>query len=179
MSTDPILLAVRLMMATMFCSSGIPKLLANPGELHAIAGLGLPVPGALEVLAGACQIAGAAMLAFGAGTRIAAALLAVFVVVVTPLFLHFGSVVDAVQRAQMSRAFFTIFGVVAGCCRWSPRGQARGPSRLSRSAVSGRRRWRSLTACRVPRCCARTPCGCSLDRSRFRTLARWREELGR
>ena len=114
MSANVILLIARLLMAVLFFASGMPKLLGEPGERKAIADLGFPAVGVLQRLAGLCLVAGAAMMALGAGTRLAAALLAAFVVVVTPLFLRFWRAEDPLQRIKMIQAFLGNVGITGG-----------------------------------------------------------------
>lgn len=108
------LLIARLMMALLFFAGGIPKLLGEPGARQAIENLGLPAAGLLERLTGLFLVVGAAMLAAGVGTRFAAALLAAFVIVVTPLLLRFWAVEDPRQSAQMMQAFAGNVGVTGG-----------------------------------------------------------------
>ena len=114
MSANSILLIARLLMAVLFFASGIPKLLGEPGERKAIADLGFPAAGLFERFAGFFLVAGAAMLALGAWTRLAAALLATFVVVVTPLFLRFWQADEPLQRSKLMQAFLGNVGITGG-----------------------------------------------------------------
>lgn len=127
MSSDLILLIARLMMAALFFAGGITKLLGEPAGRAAIAGLGLPAAGSLNRLAGLCLVGGSAMLASGVGTRLAAALLAAFVALVTPLFLRFWAADEPVQRAKLMQAFLGNIGVVGGLLAFA----AVGPGGLS------------------------------------------------
>src|SRR5262249_34580427 len=101
-------------MACLFMAGALPKLRGDPEEKKLIAALGLPGSGVLEITAGICQAAGAGMLLLGVGTRLAAALLACFVVAVTPLYLRFWVVDDPRTRQQIMQGFFANAGVTAG-----------------------------------------------------------------
>lgn len=122
MSSDIVLLLARLLMAALFLASGMPKLLGEPAEAKAIADLGFPAAGILLRLTGFGLVAGAAMLAFGAWTRVAAASLALFVVVVTPLFLRFWRVDDALQRVKLLQAFLGNVGITGGLLAFAATG---------------------------------------------------------
>lgn len=114
MLTDVILLLARLLMAALFVAGGIPKLMGDAEGREAIAALGLPAAALLERMAGLCLVAGAAMLVLGLWARLAAALLAAFVVVVTPLFLRFWNADNPFHRAKMIQAFVANMGITGG-----------------------------------------------------------------
>lgn len=108
------LLGARILMASVFFFSAWGKLRGDERDLQAIVGLHLPYPNLLTVTAGACEIIGALMLISGAGARIAALLLALFLLAVTFAFLRFWTLPQGDARFNVENAFFGNLGLIGG-----------------------------------------------------------------
>jgi putative oxidoreductase len=112
---DAILFVARLCLAAMFVVSARDKFRGDMAEIAMIKGLGLPAPERLERLAGLCELAGALMLAAGLGARIAALLLAAFLMFLTLAFLRYWSFGGPSEAKQaMRNAFFGNGAAVGG-----------------------------------------------------------------
>jgi putative oxidoreductase len=99
----------------MFVVSARDKFRGDMAEIAMIKGLGLPAPERLERLAGLCELAGALMLAAGLGARIAALLLAAFLMFLTLAFLRYWSFGGPSEAKQaMRNAFFGNGAAVGG-----------------------------------------------------------------
>lgn len=114
MSPDVTLLGSRLLIAFLFLGSGIGKIKGDQESRNAIASLGFPAPDAVERMTGLFLVACAAALVLGVGTRIAGVLLALFVLVVTPLILRFWSVEDPIVSTKMKQGFVSNLAIIGG-----------------------------------------------------------------
>lgn len=114
-SADLIALIARLLIAAMFVASARDKFRGDPQEIAMIRGLGLPAPERLETLTGLFELTGAAALAVGLGARMAALLLAGFLVFLTATFLRYWSFAGPIEgRVAMRNAFYGNVAVVGG-----------------------------------------------------------------
>lgn len=112
---NAILVVARLGFASMFVSSAIDKLRADPREVKMIASLHLPAPQGLERLAGALEALGAAMLVLGIGARLAAVGLLAFTAFTTLAFLRYWSFQGPPEAKQpMKATFYANWAVSAG-----------------------------------------------------------------
>lgn len=112
---DILLLIGRFMLAVMFAVSAFDKFRRDPAEMRQIAALGLPAPAILEWLTGLFEIVAALALVFGIYARIAAVLLALFVVLASLLFVRFWSFEGPIEiRALLRSVFFGNVAVVGG-----------------------------------------------------------------
>jgi putative oxidoreductase len=109
------MLVGRVCLATLFLLSALDKFRNSPPEVRAIASLHMPAPTLLVRVAGLCEGLGVIALLFGIYIRAAAALLALFIVVVSFLFLKFWSTQDPPEvKGQKRNAFFGNVAVVGG-----------------------------------------------------------------
>ena len=115
MMDDVALLLARFLIGLMFLVSSIPKLAGSPDEVKAIQGLHIPgAPGLLR-LSGACEVAGFLMLVSGAGARIAAVLLILFMIVITGAFLRYWSFKGPPEaREGQKTAFYSNLAAIGG-----------------------------------------------------------------
>ena len=112
---DATLLVGRCLIALMFVASARDKFRGDPQEIAMIRGLGLPAPESLEKLTGLFELVGAVMLAAGLGARLAALLLAGFLLFLTVAFLRYWSFSGpAAARQAMRNAFYGNCAAVGG-----------------------------------------------------------------
>jgi putative oxidoreductase len=110
---DGAILIGRVLLAVLFITSGWGKLMAFQGAVGAIGGKGLPLP---EVLAAATilvELGGGLALALGWKARWAALLIALFVIVITPIFHNYWAV-PAAQMAGQKINFFKNVSIIGG-----------------------------------------------------------------
>ncbi len=112
-SADWIALLARTMLAALFLVSGVRKITGYAGTLGYMTKFGVPMVEALLVLTIVVEIAGGLMLIFGYKARFAAALLALFVLIVTPIFHAFWAVEPAQFGNQLNH-FLKNASVVGG-----------------------------------------------------------------
>jgi putative oxidoreductase len=103
----------RVLLGALFVWSGFGKIMGFAGAAGYIASKGLPFPTLLAAIAVAIEFGAGLALLVGWKTRWAAALLAVFLVVITPIFHNFWSVpADQVMMQQIN--FFKNVAILGG-----------------------------------------------------------------
>lgn len=110
---NALLLAARLLFVLMFLPAGISKLSGFEGTVGYIASAGLPLATLGALAAIVVEIGGGLALLAGAGTRIAAALLAVFTLAAS-VFFHAYWAVPADQAYVQQLMFFKNLAIVGG-----------------------------------------------------------------
>lgn len=110
---DTLNLAARLLIVALFLPAGIGKLTGFDGTVGYIASAGLPLPAVGAALAVAVEIGASLALLAGFGTRIAAAVLAVFTLVAS-VFFHAYWAAPADQAYVAELLFFKNIAVVGG-----------------------------------------------------------------
>jgi putative oxidoreductase len=111
---DLLLLAARGLIATMFFASARDKFRLDPAELRQIESLHLPVPKVLAILVGTFEVAAGAGLVLGVYLRLVALILALFVAVVSVLFVRFWSFKGAPETRTLLRNVFLANCAVTG-----------------------------------------------------------------
>jgi putative oxidoreductase len=99
-SRDVAALVGRVLLASLFVPSGFSKLVGFAGTVGYIASQGLPFPTVLAAIAVAIELGAGLALLIGWRARWAAAFLALFLVVITPIFHNFWGVPEAQAAAQ-------------------------------------------------------------------------------
>lgn len=107
------LLAARALMALMFVPAGISKITGFEGTVGYIASVGLPMAAAGAVAAIVVEVLGGLALLVGAGTRLAAMVLAVFTLAAS-VFFHAFWAVPADQAFVQQLMFFKNLAIVGG-----------------------------------------------------------------
>ena len=103
----------RILLSGLFVWSGFGKLMGFAGTAGYIASKGLPFPTVLAAIAVAVELGGGLALLIGWRTRWAAVLLALFLLVITPIFHNFWSVpADQVMMQQIN--FFKNVAILGG-----------------------------------------------------------------
>lgn len=110
---NPLALAGRLLLASLFLPAGIGKLTGFAGTIAYISSAGLPMPALAAAAALTVEIGGGAALIAGAGTRIAALVLALFTLVASFVF-HAYWAVPADQQYVTQLLFFKNIAVAGG-----------------------------------------------------------------
>ena len=110
---DALNLAARLLIVALFLPAGIAKLTGFDGTVGYIASVGLPLPAIGAALAVAVEIGASLALLAGFGTRIAAAVLAVFTLAAS-VFFHAYWAAPADQAYMAELLFFKNIAVVGG-----------------------------------------------------------------
>ena len=110
---DALNLAARLLIVALFLPAGIGKLTGFDGTVGYIASAGLPLPAVGAALAMAVEIGASLALLAGFGTRLAAAVLAVFTLAAS-VFFHAYWAVPANQAYVNQLLFFKNIAVVGG-----------------------------------------------------------------
>jgi len=110
---NPLALAGRLLLASLFLPAGIGKLTGFAGTIAYISSAGLPMPALAATAALIVEIGGGAALIAGAGTRIAALVLALFTLVASFVF-HAYWAVPADQQYVTQLLFFKNIAVAGG-----------------------------------------------------------------
>jgi putative oxidoreductase len=100
LSTSPLALVGRVLLALMFVLAGISKLAGLQGTAGSIGSVGLPAPMALAVLTGVFEVAAGLALAVGWRARWAAVALAGFTVLASLVFHRFWAVPADQQMVQ-------------------------------------------------------------------------------
>jgi putative oxidoreductase len=114
-SKDIVLLAARVLLATMFVASALDKFRLDPVDLRQIASLHLPAPRMIERLTGVFETVGAAALVFGIYARVSAVALALFVAFVSLMFVRFWSFDGPPDvRAMLRNIFLANVAVIGG-----------------------------------------------------------------
>jgi len=110
---NPLALVGRLLLASLFLPAGIGKLTGFAGTVAYISSAGLPMPALAAAGALIVEIGGGAALIAGAGTRIAALVLALFTLVASFVF-HAYWAVPADQQYVTQLLFFKNIAVAGG-----------------------------------------------------------------
>ncbi|MBR7794390.1 DoxX family protein [Undibacterium sp. FT147W] len=110
---NPLALVGRLLLASLFLPAGIVKLTGFAGTVAYISSAGLPMPALAAAAALIVEIGGGAALIAGAGTRIAALVLALFTLVASFVF-HAYWAVPADQQYVTQLLFFKNIAVAGG-----------------------------------------------------------------
>jgi putative oxidoreductase len=110
---DGAILIGRVLLAVLFITSGWGKLMAFQGAVGAIGGKGLPFPEVLAALTILVELGGGLALALGWKARWAALLIALFVVVITPIFHNYWAL-PAAQMAAQKINFFKNIAIIGG-----------------------------------------------------------------
>ena len=103
----------RILLALLFLPAGLSKISGFSGTVGYIASAGLPLPEVAAVLAIVVEVAGAAALILGFGTRFAAMALALFTLVATFAFHNYWAM-PAEQVMVQQLMFFKNIAVVGG-----------------------------------------------------------------
>jgi len=103
----------RLLIAMLFLPAGWAKITGFAGTVGYIASKGLPMPEVCAVLAIAAEVGLSLLLIAGWQTRWAALGLAIFVIVLTPLFHNYWAVPEA-QVMMQKLTFFKNYALVGG-----------------------------------------------------------------
>lgn len=110
---DALTLAGRALIALLFIPSGWAKIGGFAGLAGYIASKGVPLPEAAAAIAIVAELGLGLMLLLGWKARVAAAGLAVFVVVITPIFHNFWAM-PAAQQMMQQQAFYKNLAIVGG-----------------------------------------------------------------
>lgn len=110
---NPLALVGRLLLASLFLPAGIGKLTGFAGTVAYISSAGLPAPTLAAVAALIVEIGGGIAMIAGAGTRIAAFILALFTLVASFVF-HAYWAVPADQQYVTQLLFFKNIAVTGG-----------------------------------------------------------------
>ena len=110
---NPLAIVGRLLLASLFLPAGIGKLTGFAGTVAYISSAGLPVPALAAVAALLVEIGGGIALIAGAGTRLAALILAFFTLVASFVF-HAYWAVPADQQYVTQLLFFKNIAVAGG-----------------------------------------------------------------
>jgi putative oxidoreductase len=111
---NPLLpLVGRLLIAALFIVAGIRKIMMWPMQVAYFTKLGFPMPEAFTVLAIVIELGAAILLIVGWRTRLAAWLLALFVVIATFMAHRFWEF-DAAQQANQMNHFLKNLAIVGG-----------------------------------------------------------------
>jgi len=110
---DALALAGRALVALLFIPAGWAKIGGFAGLAGYIASKGVPLPEAAAAIAIVAELGLGLMLLLGWKARLAAAGLAVFVAVITPIFHNFWAMPEAQQMMQQ-QAFYKNLAIVGG-----------------------------------------------------------------
>ena len=110
---DALTLAGRALIALLFIPAGWGKIGGFAGLTGYIASKGVPLPEAAAAIAIVAELGLGLMLLLGWKARLAAAGLAVFVAVITPIFHNFWAMPEAQQMMQQ-QAFYKNLAIVGG-----------------------------------------------------------------
>ena len=129
---NPLALAARILLATLFVPAGISKIAGFAGTVGYIGSVGLPLPAVGAVLAILAEAGGGIALLLGLQTRLAALVLAVFTLAAGVFFHAFWAA--APEAAQMQQIMFMKnIAIVGGLLMLT----AFGPGALSLDAKRG------------------------------------------
>jgi putative oxidoreductase len=109
----PLVALARVLLALMFVLAGLSKFGNLAGTAGYIASKGLPMPMLLAAAAGALEVVGGVALAVGFQARVAALALALFTIVITPIFHGFWAM-PADQAMVNQLMFMKNVAVVGG-----------------------------------------------------------------
>ena len=110
---NPLSLTGRLLLALLFLPAGIGKITGFAGTVGYITSVGMPMPTVAAAIALTVEIVGGLALLAGFGTRISAAVLALFTLVAS-FFFHNYWAVPADQQFMQQLLFFKNIAVVGG-----------------------------------------------------------------
>jgi len=110
---DALTLAGRALVALLFIPAGWEKIGGFAGIAGYIASKGVPLPEVAAAIAVVAELGLGLMLLLGWKARLAAAGLAVFVAVITPIFHNFWAMPEAQQMMQQ-QAFYKNLAIVGG-----------------------------------------------------------------
>ena len=110
---DGAILLGRILLAALFIWSGAGKILGFDGTVHTIAGKGLPFAQVLAVITILIELGGGLALLLGWKARWAALFLALFLILITPIFHGFWSVPPE-QVAMQKINFFKNLSILGG-----------------------------------------------------------------
>lgn len=110
---DALTLAGRALIALLFIPAGWGKIGGFAGLAGYIASKGVPLPEAAAAIAIVAELGLGLMLLLGWKARLAAAGLAVFVAVITPIFHNFWAM-PAAQQMMQQQAFYKNVAIVGG-----------------------------------------------------------------
>ncbi|HSV20806.1 MAG TPA: DoxX family protein [Casimicrobiaceae bacterium] len=97
---DGVALVGRILLAVLFIWSGFGKLTGFEGVVGGIAAKGLPMPTILAAIAVAIELGGGILLALGWRTRWVALAMALFLIVITPIYHDFWNATGAAVTGQ-------------------------------------------------------------------------------
>lgn len=110
---DALTLAGRALLALLFIPAGWGKIGGFAGLTGYIASKGVPLPEVAAAIAIAAELGLGLMLLLGWKARLAAASLAVFVAVITPIFHNFWAM-PAAQQMMQQQAFYKNLAILGG-----------------------------------------------------------------
>ena len=123
---DALILAGRVLIASLFIPSGLNKLIGFSGIAAFIASKDVPLPEVCAAIAIAAELGLGLLVLVGWRARIAAVGLAIFVAVITPVFHHYWDLPPA-QSALQQQAFNKNVAIIGGLLLLA----AFGPGRLA------------------------------------------------
>jgi putative oxidoreductase len=143
-TSDALALIGRLLIAYLFVPAGWGKIVGFAGSVGYATSKGMPMPDIAVAIATVFEFGGGLMLLFGWQTRLAAAVRAFYVAVLTPIFHNFWALPQAQQMVQKinfdkNAAIIggLLFLVALGAGRWSldARGGEVGERRFERGSA--------------------------------------------
>jgi putative oxidoreductase len=129
---DTLALVGRILLAYLFVPSGLDKLTNFAGTVGYISSTGLPLPEVCAAIAVAVELGLGLLLLAGWQTRWVALAMAIFVLVITPIFHHYWSV-PAAEMAGQKLNFDKNLAILGGLLAFAAFG-------AGRFGVDGRRR---------------------------------------
>jgi putative oxidoreductase len=112
-TSDTVLIAGRLAMGIIFFQSGLAKLTALSAFSGTLGNRGVPFPGFWGPVGAISEFAGGAMIILGLGTRYAAALIVIFVIIATVISHRYWEFAEPARRLQEGQ-FYKNLAITGG-----------------------------------------------------------------
>jgi len=112
-ANDTVLLVGRLAMGIIFFQSGAAKLGALDAFSGSLAGRGVPFPGFWGPVGAISEFIGGTLIILGLGTRYAAALIVIFVIIATAISHRYWEFVEPARRLQQGQ-FYKNLAIIGG-----------------------------------------------------------------
>ena len=110
---DSVLLAGRLAMGIIFFQSGFAKLTALSGFIGSLGNRGVPFPDFWGPVGAISEFTGGTLIILGLGTRYAAALIVLFVIIATAISHRYWEFTEPARRLQQGQ-FFKNLAIIGG-----------------------------------------------------------------